>query len=83
MFIKINGAGGGTRTHTAIRPPDFKSGMSTIPSRPHMTLLGNPTKHLKPKIRYLHLLLPAGRLYRAKRAQKAKDCSSMLLAVAI
>jgi len=27
--------------------------------------------------------LPAGRLYRAKRAQKAKDCSSMLLAVAI
>ena len=48
-----------------------------------VTLIGNPTKHLKPKIRYLHLLLPAVRLYRAKRAQKAKDCSSMLLAVAI
>ena len=29
------GAGGGTRTPTGIRPSDFKSGMSTIPSRPH------------------------------------------------
>ncbi len=29
------GAGGGTRTHTGIRPSDFKSDMSTIPSRPH------------------------------------------------
>ena len=28
------GAGGGTRTHTGIRPSDFKSDMSTIPSRP-------------------------------------------------
>ena len=28
------GAGGGTRTHTALRPSDFKSDMSTIPSRP-------------------------------------------------
>lgn len=32
---KSNGAGGGTRTHTGIRPSDFKSDMSTIPSRPH------------------------------------------------
>lgn len=30
------GAGGGTRTHTGIRPSDFKSDMSTIPSRPHL-----------------------------------------------
>jgi hypothetical protein len=32
--LKISGAGGGTRTPTGIRPTDFKSGMSTIPSRP-------------------------------------------------
>ena len=31
-----NGAGGGSRTHTGIRPTDFKSGMSTIPSRPQL-----------------------------------------------
>ncbi len=29
------GAGGGTRTHTGLPPSDFKSDMSTIPSRPH------------------------------------------------
>ncbi len=34
-IIKLFGAGGGSRTHTGIRPTDFKSGMSTIPSRPH------------------------------------------------
>lgn len=34
VLDNIGGAGGGSRTHTAIRPPDFKSGMSTIPSRP-------------------------------------------------
>lgn len=34
----IYGAGGGTRTHTGIRPSDFKSDMSTIPSRPHLAL---------------------------------------------
>ena len=32
--MKCHGAGGGTWTRTGIRPPDFKSGMSTIPSRP-------------------------------------------------
>jgi hypothetical protein len=38
IIIDLNcifGAGGGTRTPTGIRPSDFKSGMSTIPSRPH------------------------------------------------
>ena len=33
-YLNFDGAGGGTRTHTAIRPSDFKSDMSTIPSRP-------------------------------------------------
>lgn len=32
------GAGGGTRTPTGIRPTDFKSGVSTIPPRPHLAL---------------------------------------------
>ena len=35
------GAGGGSRTHTGIRPTDFKSGMSTIPSRPHLASSSN------------------------------------------
>jgi hypothetical protein len=30
----LSGAGGGTRTHTPIQASDFKSDMSTIPSRP-------------------------------------------------
>ena len=40
-FINGFGAGGGSRTHTGIRPTDFKSGMSTIPSRPHLALFFN------------------------------------------
>ena len=32
------GAGGGTRTPTGFRPTDFKSGVSTIPPRPHLAL---------------------------------------------
>ena len=34
----ISGTGGGTRTPTGIRPTDFKSGVSTIPPRPHLTI---------------------------------------------
>lgn len=47
-LIRFFGAGGGTRTHTGIRPSDFKSDMSTIPSRPHGAAPGAvqfPYKH--------------------------------------
>ena len=36
------GAGGGTRTHTGRTPSDFKSDMSTIPSRPRDVTRGYP-----------------------------------------
>ena len=34
-YCKINGTRGRTRTGTAVKPEDFKSSMSTIPSRGH------------------------------------------------
>ena len=49
--MPLNGAGGGTRTHMAVRPTDFKSDMSTIPSRPHvsevstLSITDNPIEH--------------------------------------
>lgn len=43
--VSVDGAGGGTRTHTVSPPADFESATSTIPSHRHILSRNSQNSH--------------------------------------